>query len=123
MPDYSTADEPVAEGTDLSDAPLDTSAPEVTAPVVPDGEPWPVVIGTGFPEPPSAGLVTGPAPTAPPGYVNLATIPPLSTLTVPPDTAGGAEVVIGVDGKLVDDATAGRAYAAARTAGFNLREF
>jgi hypothetical protein len=160
--DFSTAGEPVAEGTDLSAAPLDTAAPDATpnpggaapapeatapepdeaapeeaAPELPEGT-LPAPIGTGFP--PAAtgddttnaegtvvtdtGTATFPQPMEPAsaGHVNLATVPPMGSLIIPADTEGGETVTIDVYGTEVDDATAERAYAAARTAGFSLRE-
>ena len=152
MSEYTTAGEPVAEGTDLSAAPLETAAPDTTpdpdgaapetpavdeaAPKMPAGT-LPAPTGTGFP--PAAtdddtvldgtvvtdtGTATYPQPMdpAPSGHVNLATIPPLGSLTVPPDAGNDETVVIDVYGTTVDDATAERAHAAARTAGFTLRE-
>ena len=157
MSDYTTAGEPVAEGTDLSAAPLETAAPEATtpppdapepaapvapvpdeaAPEVPAGT-LPAPTATGFPEPATeedgtvldgtvvtdTGTATFPQPMEPAaaGHVNLATIPPLGSLTVPPDADNDGTVVIDVYGTTVDDATAERAHAAARTAGFTLRE-
>jgi hypothetical protein len=145
--DFTTAGEPVAEGTDLSSAPLETAAPEATtpppeeaAPDVPDvpAGTLPAPIGTGFP--PAAtgddttnaegtvvtdtGTATFPQPMEPAaaGHVNLATVPPMGSLIIPADTEGGETVTIDVYGTEVDDATAERAYAAARTAGFSLRE-
>ena len=160
MPDINTAGEPVAEGTDLSAAPLSTPAPDVTpdpdaaapapepaapvapatdeaAPDVPAGT-LPAPTGTGFPPPATddddtvldgtvvtdTGTATFPQPMEPAsaGHVNLATIPPLGSLTIPPDADNEGTVTIDVYGTTVDDATAERAYAAARTAGFSLRE-
>jgi len=160
VPDINTAGEPVAEGTDLSAAPLSTPAPDVTpdpdaaapapeapapdeaAPETPSpfatGGIIPAPIGTGFPPPATedddtvldgtvvtdTGTATFPQPMEPAaaGHVNLATIPPLGSLTIPPDADNEGTVTIDVYGTTVDDATAERAYAAARTAGFSLRE-
>jgi hypothetical protein len=104
-------------------------------PPAPKGPP---PIPTGFPEPASEGAPvqaggvtvteTGtpvfpqPMPPAKPGHVNLATVPPMGSLTVPPLEAGGETTVIDVYGTEVDEATAERAHAAARAAGLNLRE-
>jgi hypothetical protein len=95
----------------------------------------PPPIPTGFPEPPVPAKPGGPAMTdtgtlifpqpakpARPGFLNLATVPPMGSLTVPPLENGGEAVVIDVYGTEVDEATAERAYAAAQTAGFSLRE-
>ena len=162
MSDYSTAGEPVAEGADLSAAPLSTPAPDATpdpdgaapapeatapepdeaapeeaAPELPEGT-LPAPSSTGFPPPATegddtvldgtvvtdTGTATFPQPMEPAsaGHVNLATIPPLGSLTIPPDADNEGTVTIDVYGTTVDDATAERAYAAARTAGFSLRE-
>jgi len=163
VPDINTAGEPVAEGTDLSAAPLSIPAPDATpdpdaaapapepgapaapvapatdeaAPDVPAGT-LPAPTGTGFPPPATddddtvldgtvvtdTGTATFPQPMEPAaaGHVNLATIPPLGSLTIPPDADNEGTVTIDVYGTTVDDATAERAYAAARTAGFSLRE-
>ena len=164
MSEYSTAQDPVAEGTDLSAAPLSTPAPDTTpdpdaaapvseasapepepetaatdeaAPEVPEGT-LPAPSSTGFPPPATegddtvldgtvvtdTGTATFPQPMEPAsaGHVNLATIPPLGSLTIPPDADNEGTVTIDVYGTTVDDATAERAYAAARTAGFSLRE-
>jgi hypothetical protein len=153
--DYTTAQDLVAEGTDLSAAPLSTPAPDATpdpdgaapspeAPVTDEAAPdeaagaLPAPTGTGFPPPADAeddtvldgtvvtdtGTPTFPQPMEPAsaGHVNLATVPPMGSLIIPPDTEGGETVTIDVYGVEVDDATAERAYAAARTAGFSLRE-
>lgn len=93
----------------------------------------PPPIPTGFPEPaiaagPATTTDTGellfpqPMPPARPGYVNLATVPPMGSLTVPPLDEAGDTVVIDVYGTEVDEATAERAHAAARAAGLSLRE-
>jgi hypothetical protein len=93
----------------------------------------PPPIPTGFPEPatdtgPATVTDTGvpifpqPMPAARPGFVNLATVPPMGSLTVPPLNDGGESVVIDVYGTEVDEATAERAFAAARAAGLTLRE-
>jgi hypothetical protein len=131
---YSTDQEPVPEGADLSAAPLDTPAPESSGTA---DAPEPAPIPTGFPEPAAEGspVLSGvtvtetgvptfpqPMPPAADGHVNLATVPPMTSLTVPPDAEGGETVVIDVYGTEVDDATAARAHAAAATAGFKLRE-
>lgn len=93
----------------------------------------PPPIPTGFPEPPPPAapatttdtgelLIPQPMPPAREGFVNLATVPPMGSLTVPPLQDGGDTVVIDVYGTEVDEATAGRAHAAARAAGLTLRE-
>jgi len=164
LSEYSTAQDPVAEGTDLSAAPLSTPAPDTTpdpdaaapvpeasapepepetaatdeaAPEVPEGT-LPAPVSTGFPPPATeeddtvldgtvvtdTGTPTFPQPMEPAaaGHVNLATVPPMGSLIIPPDSEGGETVTIDVYGTEVDDVTAERAYAAARTAGFSLRE-
>lgn len=70
------------------------------------------------------GTAVYPQPMKParPGHVNLATVPPMGSLTVPPLEDGGETVTIDVYGVEVDDATAERAYAAAQAAGLTLRE-
>jgi hypothetical protein len=97
----------------------------------------PKPIPTGFPEFAEGGIVessgvavtdTGtavfPQPMEPAreGHVNLATVPPMTELIVPPLEDGGETVTIDVYGVEVDDATAERAYAAAQAAGLTLRE-
>ena len=67
-------------------------------------------------------VIPQPMPPAGDGYVNLATVPPVVSLTIPPATDGDPTVVITDYGTLVDAATATRAYSAATTGGFNLRE-
>jgi len=95
-------------------------------------------IPTGFPDAPATvpvqsggitvtetGTAVWPQPMKParPGHVNLATVPPMTHLHVPPlDDDGGEPVTIDVYGTEVDDATAGRAHDAARAAGLTLRE-
>lgn len=70
------------------------------------------------------GTAVFPQPMAPAreGHVNLATVPPMTELHVPPLEDGGETVTIDVYGTEVDDATAERAYAAAQAAGLTLRE-
>jgi hypothetical protein len=93
----------------------------------------PPPIPTGFPVPAAdagpatttdTGILLAPQPmsAARPGHVNLATVPPMGSLTVPPLQDGGNTVVIDVYGTEVDEATAERAHAAARAAGLTLRE-
>jgi hypothetical protein len=125
--------------------PPEQDAPEPDAaadpPVVPvepaEDTPSPKPIPTGFPEFAEGGIVesggvavtdTGtavfPQPMEPAreGHVNLATVPPMTELIVPPLEEGGETVTIDVYGVEVDDATAERAHAAAQAAGLTLRE-
>jgi hypothetical protein len=110
-------------------------AEAVKAPAAVPAAASPPPIPTGFPEPPApadpnatafsdTGTLLFPQPMKPAreGFVNLATVPPMGKLTVPPLEDGGESVVIDVYGTEVDQATAERAYAAAQTAGFSLRE-
>lgn len=120
--------------TTSDDQPAASSPAEaVKPPATADKVPPP--IPTGFPEPPApadpnatafsdTGTLLFPQPMKPAreGFVNLATVPPMGSLTVPPLEDGGETVVIDVYGTEVDTATAERAYAAAQTAGFSLRE-
>jgi hypothetical protein len=117
--------------------PADAADPPVV-PVTPaEDSSAPPPIPTGFPEPAAEGTAqsggvavtdTGtavfPQPMEPAreGHVNLATVPPMTELHVPPLEGGGETVTIDVYGVEVDDATAERAYAAAQAAGLTLRE-
>lgn len=56
------------------------------------------------------------------GKVTLATVPPLSALTVSPVDDGDEEVTITEEGTEVDEITAQRARVTADRAGFKLRE-
>ncbi len=125
FPEQDTAPEPDA----VADPPV--------VPVTP-AEAVPPPIPTGFPEPATedvtaqsggvsvtdTGTAVWPQPMEPAreGHVNLATVPPMTHLHVPPLEAGGETVTIDVYGVEVDDATAERAYAAAQAAGLTLRE-
>ena len=112
MTSFSTAQEPVPEGMDLSGAPMDTPAPEASVP--PAGQPE------------AAPSITEPEPDAPPrehaaGMVTIYAVPPMGTLTIPGD--GDTEaVVIDRNGTEVDEATAQRAREAAAASGFTIRE-
>lgn len=90
---------------------------DVALPAVPDAP----AIPTGFPELPA---FAPPEPRKPsrPGYVTLATRPPVGSLSVPPLEGGGETVTITVDGTEVDAGTAARARHAATLAGTTLRE-
>jgi len=109
VPSYSTAQEPVPEGKDLSAARLDTPAPETAA-----GKPEAAPVITGK-------VVDGPAKPRTPGKVTLYTVPPMGTLTVPAD-GDGDPVVIDQGGVEVDEVTAARAREAAAVSGLRLRE-
>jgi hypothetical protein len=123
--------------------PPEQDAPEPDAvadpPVVPveAAEAPPPPIPTGFPPPAEEGTAqsggvavtdTGtavfPQPMEPAreGHVNLATVPPMTELIVPPLEDGGETVTIDVYGVEVAEAVAERAYAAAQAAGLTLRE-
>lgn len=122
--------------TPEQDAPEPADAAD--PPVVPvEDPPVPPPIPTGFPPPAEEGTAqaggvavtdTGtavfPQPMEPAreGHVNLATVPPMTELIVPPLEAGGETVTIDVYGTEVPDAVAERAYAAAQAAGLTLRE-
>lgn len=112
-PGVTETPEPVTETSAEEPAPIPTGFPEPPAPAEPGGV---TVTDTG------ALIYPQPMPPAKPGFVNLATVPPMVSLTVPPETEGGEAAVIDVYGTEVDTATAERAYAAAATAGFSLRE-
>jgi hypothetical protein len=127
------AGKPPTVPVEAVEAPVRQPEKPQDAPAVPGPPPIP----TGFPEPATGAPVTAggvtvtetgtviyPQPMKPAreGHVNLATVPPMGKLTVPPLEDGGEAVVIDVYGTEVDQATAERAYAAAQTAGFNLRE-
>jgi hypothetical protein len=124
--------------TTSDDQPAASSPAEAVKPPVPvpaAAVKAPPPIPTGFPEAPApadptatafsdTGTLLFPQPMKPAreGFVNLATVPPMGKLTVPPLEDGGETVIIDVYGIEVDKATAERAYAAAQTAGFSLRE-
>jgi hypothetical protein len=120
------AHEPTPAGKDLSDAPMETAAPDTSKPAPPDvpvtaspamAKPAAGTIRTGFPEP-----VTPDPPRKPSadGKVILATVAPLGSVTVPPLEEGGETVVITPDGTEVDEETAERALAAAQSGGYKL---
>jgi hypothetical protein len=125
-----TPEQDAPEPTDAADPPVVPVEPAEDPPVPPP-------IPTGFPPPAEEGTAqsggvavtdTGtavfPQPMEPAreGHVNLATVPPMTELIVPPLEDGGETVTIDVYGVEVDDATAERAYAAAQAAGLTLRE-
>lgn len=133
-----SGDQPGGKGPELSvrtvQVPAPAGAAAGSAPAA-AGPPSPPPIPTGFPEPASpaeeggaalsdTGALLFPQPMRParPGYVNLAAVPPMGSLTVPPLEEGGESVVIDVYGTEVDEETAERAYAAAQAAGLSLRE-
>jgi hypothetical protein len=122
---------------DAAPEPADAAEPPAVPAEPAEAPPAPPPIPTGFPEPAAEGTAqsggvavtdTGtavyPQPMEPAreGHVNLATVPPMTELTVPPLEAGGETVTIDVYGTEVDEATAERAYAAAQAAGLTLRE-
>lgn len=133
-----SGDQPGGKGPELSVRTVQVPAPAgAAAGKAPDaaGPPAPPPIPTGFPEAASpaeeggaalsdTGALLFPQPMRParPGYVNLAAVPPMGSLTVPPLEEGGESVVIDVYGTEVDEETAERAYAAAQAAGLSLRE-
>jgi hypothetical protein len=115
MTSFSTAQEPVPEGKDLSGAPLDSPAPESSVPPAGDVE-----------QPEAAPSITGTEPDEPvrehaPGMVTIYAVPPMGTLTVPAD-GDTPEVVIDRYGTEVDLPTAERAREAAAASGFKIRE-
>jgi hypothetical protein len=132
---------PATDGDSLPAAPAGVPAPKPTAPAstapppaaaarqpapapqIPDPAAA-VAPPPGGPAVTDTGTLIFPQPAKParPGFRNLATVPPMGSLTVPPLENGGEAVVIDVYGTEVDEATAERAYAAAQTAGFSLRE-
>jgi hypothetical protein len=125
---------------DPAPAPVPVTLPEkatvadaVTVQAGPQAPEGPPPIPTGFPEPPAdsgpatttdTGELLFPQPMKPAreGHVNLATVPPMTELHVPPLEHGGDTVVIDVYGTEVPEAVAERARAAARAAGLTLRE-
>lgn len=118
MTSFSTAQEPVPEGMDLSGAPLDTPAPEASVPPAGDveqPEPAPEITGT------ETETGTEPVKEHKPGMVTIYAVPPMGTLTVPGD-GDGDPVVITRYGTEVDEATAERAREAAAASGFRIRE-
>jgi hypothetical protein len=130
-----SSNEPATDGGSRPAAPADVPAPK-SAPPAPAATarqpaPAPQIPDPAVTAPQPGGIAvtdTGtllfPQPMKPPkpGFRNLATVPPMGSLTVPPLDAGGEAVVIDVYGTEVDEATAERAYAAAQTAGFSLQE-
>jgi hypothetical protein len=134
-----SGDQPGGKGPELSvrtvQVPPPAAAAAGKAPAAAAAVPAPPPIPTGFPEPASpaeeggaalsdTGALLFPQPMQParPGHVNLAAVPPMGSLTVPPLEEGGDSVVIDVYGTEVDEETAERAYAAAQAAGLSLRE-
>jgi hypothetical protein len=110
-----------------ADPPVVPVTPADAPPPIPTGFPPPAEEGTaqsGGVAVTDTGTAVYPQPMEParPGHVNLATVPPMTELHVPPLEAGGESVTIDVYGTEVDDATAERAYAAAQAAGLTLRE-
>jgi hypothetical protein len=128
MTSFSTAQEPVPEGMDLSGAPLDTPAPESSVP--PAGTDTGSQDTAGVEQPEPAPQITGtetetgtdePAQEHAPGMVTIYAVPPMGTLTIPAD-GDGEPVVIDRSGTEVDEETAQRAREAAAASGFRIRE-
>jgi hypothetical protein len=111
---YQIASDPVPEGADMSDAPMDAPSPDAAKADAAVGSLGLRSTSPGAPEPAAA------APAAD-GKVTLATEPPLGSLTLSPlgDEEG---VIITEAGTEVDAETAERAHAEAMLAGFRLRE-
>lgn len=121
---FSTGQDPVPEGLDLSAAPLDNPAPESSVPPV--GADEGPAGGADVEQPEPAPSITAPEPDEPakphtPGKVTMYAVPPMGTLTIPADGDGEA-VVIDRYGTEVDEATAERAREAAAASGFRIRE-
>lgn len=117
MPDAAAPERPAQDPAGKVQRGARNVSPE---PDVPD-EDVPPAIPTGFPEP-AQDVTPQPRKEPRPGYVTLATQPPMGDLTVPPLEGGGETVAITADGTEVDGATALRAHEAARLAGFTLRQ-
>jgi hypothetical protein len=112
---YQIASDPVPEGADMSDAPMEAASPDAAKADAAVGSLGLRSTSPGAPEPAAA-----PAKAAD-GKVTLATEPPLGSLTLSPlgDEEG---VIITEAGTEVDAETAERAHAEAMLAGFRLRE-
>lgn len=123
---FSTGQDPVPEGLDLSAAPLDNPAPESSVPPV--GADAGQGGGADVEQPEPAPSITAPEPEQDepakdhiPGMVTMYAVPPMGTLTIPADGDGEA-VVIDRYGTEVDLPTAERAREAAAASGFRIRE-
>jgi hypothetical protein len=117
---YQVGHDPIPEGADMSDAPLESPTPNAAKTDAAFG-----AMGLKSTAPPGAVKAdTGnAAPVKDDGTrVTLVPVSPLGGLVLPPLEEGGETVTITVDGTEVSAADAERAHAVAMKNGFKLRE-
>jgi hypothetical protein len=120
------AHDPVPEGSDMTNAPMESATPDAAKAAGAFGV---MDLKSTAPEPAAAVKAAAPAgsagsaaPAKDSGKVTLVPVPPLGGLVLSPLEEGGKEIVITEDGTEVSAADAERAYAVAMLGGYKLRE-
>ena len=118
---YQVGHDPIPEGADMSDAPMESATPDATKTDAAFGA---LGLKPAAAQPaPAKSAADKAAPVKDDGTrVTLVPVSPLGGLVLPPLEEGGETVTITVDGTEVSAADAERAHAVAMKNGFKLRE-